>query len=87
MKIEKESYADINVASSDCFDILRNWNIVGDLFGISVFVACTVSHKVHFLSLPDNLTDTERKFYNIAHFQVVIGPSTVPAILRDVLAY
>ena len=45
--------------------------VIGDLFGVSVFVACTVIHKVsraiakrkgHFLSFPDNLTDTKRKF-------------------------
>ena len=50
---------------------------IGDLFGVSVFVACTVIHKVsraiakrkgHFLSFPDNLTDTKRTFYDAAHF-------------------
>ena len=54
---------------------------IGDLFGVSVFVACTVIHKVsraivkrlgHFLSFPDNLTDTKRKFYDAAHFLGVI---------------
>ena len=56
--------------------------VVGDLFGVSVFASCTVILKVsraiakqkrHFLSFPDNLTDTKRKFYDVAHFGGVIG--------------
>ena len=56
--------------------------VVGDLFGVSVFAACTVIHKVsraiakqkgHFLSFPDILNDTKRKFYDVAHFPGVIG--------------
>ena len=56
--------------------------VVGDLFGVSVFAACTVINKVsraiakqkgHFLSFPDNLTDTKRKFYDVTHFPGVIG--------------
>jgi len=63
--------------------------VVGDLFGVSVFAACTVIHKVsraiakqkvHFLSFPDNLTDIKRKFYDVAHFPGVIGPSIVPTL-------
>jgi len=56
--------------------------VVGDLLGVSVFAACTVIHKVsraiakqkgHILSFPDNLTDTKRKFCDVAHFPDVIG--------------
>lgn len=56
--------------------------VIGDLFGVSVFAACTVIHKVarviakrkgHFLSFPVNLSDTKRKFYEIAHFPGVVG--------------
>ena len=48
----------------------------------SVFAACTVIHKVsraiakqkgQFLSFPENLADTKRKFYDFAHFPDVIG--------------
>ena len=43
---------------------------------------CTVIHKVlraiakqkaQFLSFPENLADTKRKFYDVAHFTDVIG--------------
>ena len=56
--------------------------VIGDLFGVSVFAACTVIHKVsrkiakrkrQFLSLPDDLTDTKRKFHDVAPFPGVIG--------------
>ena len=56
--------------------------VIGDLFGVSVFAACTVIHKVSraiakrkgdFLSFPNNLSDTKRKFYDIATFPSVIG--------------
>ena len=56
--------------------------VIGDLFGVSVFAACTVIHKVsraiakqkgQFLSFPENLADTNRKFYDVAHFPDVIG--------------
>ena len=56
--------------------------VIGDLFGVSVFAACTVIHKVsrtiakqrgQFLSFPENLADTKRKFYDVAHFPDVIG--------------
>ena len=56
--------------------------VIGDLFGVSVFAACTASHEVsreianrkrQFLSFPDDLTDTKRKFYDVAHFPGVIG--------------
>ena len=45
--------------------------VIGDLFGVSVFAACRVIHKVsraiakqkrQFLSIPGNLTDVKRKF-------------------------
>ena len=56
--------------------------VIGNLFGVSVFAACTVIHKVSraitkqkglFLSFPENLADTKRKFYDVAHFPDVIG--------------
>ena len=56
--------------------------VIGDLFGVSTFAACTTIHKVskaiakqraQFLSFPENLADTKRKFYDVAHFPVVIG--------------
>ena len=56
--------------------------VIGDLFGVSVFAACTDIHKVsraiakqkgQFLSFPENLADTKRKFYDVAHFPDVIG--------------
>ena len=51
--------------------------VIGDLFGVSVFAACRVIHKVsraiakqkrQFLSIPGNLTDVKRPS----------GPSIVP---------
>jgi len=56
--------------------------VIGDLFGVSVFAACTVIHKVsraiaklkrQFLSFPENLADIKRKFYDVGHFPGVIG--------------
>ena len=56
--------------------------VIGDLFSVSVFAACTVIHKVsraiskqkgQFLSFPENLADTKRTFYDVAHFPDVIG--------------
>ena len=56
--------------------------VIGDLFGVSVFAAWTVIHKVsraiakpkrHFLSFPQNLADIKRKFYDVGHFPGVIG--------------
>ena len=56
--------------------------VIGDLFGVSAFAACTVIHKVsraiakqkgQLLSFPENLADTKRKFYDVAHFPDVIG--------------
>ena len=56
--------------------------VIGDLFGVSVFAACKVIHKVsrtiaklkrRFLSIPENLADVKRKFYDIGHFLGVIG--------------
>ena len=56
--------------------------VIGDLFGVSVFAACKVIHKVsrtiaklkrRFLSIPENLADVKRKFYDIDHFPGVIG--------------
>ena len=56
--------------------------VIGDLFGVSVFAACTVTHKVsraiakqkgQVLSFPENLADNKRKFYDVAHFPDVIG--------------
>ena len=53
--------------------------VIGDLFGVSAFAACTANNKVskavakqraQFLSFPENLTDTKRKFYDVATFQV-----------------
>jgi len=49
------------------------------LFGVSVFAACTVIHKVsraiakqkgQFLSFPENLADTIRNFYDVARFSL-----------------
>ena len=56
--------------------------VTGNLFGVSAFSACTAIHKVskaiakqraQFLSFPENLADTRRKFYDVAHFPGVIG--------------
>ena len=56
--------------------------VIGDLFGVSVFAACRVIHKVsraiakqkrQFLSIPGNLADVKRKFYDVGHFPGVIG--------------
>ena len=56
--------------------------VIGNLFGDSVLGTCTVIQKIwraiakrkgHFLSFPDNLTDTRRKFYDVAHIPGVIG--------------
>ena len=56
--------------------------VIGDLFGVSAFAACTAIHKVskaiakqraQFLSFPEKLADTKRKFYDVAHFPGVIG--------------
>ena len=56
--------------------------VIGDLFGVSVFDACIVIHKVsraiakqkeQLLSIPEKLTDTKRKFYDVAYFPDVIG--------------
>ncbi|CAH3158070.1 unnamed protein product, partial [Pocillopora meandrina] len=55
---------------------------IGDLFGVSVFAACRVIHKVsraiakqkrQFLSIPGNLADVKRKFYDVGHSPGVIG--------------
>ena len=54
--------------------------VIGDLFGVSIFAACTVIHKVsraiakqkrQFLSFPENLADIKRK--DVGHFPGVIG--------------
>ena len=56
--------------------------VIGDLFGVSAFAACSAIHKdskaiakhrAQFLSFPENLADTKRKFYDVAHFPGVIG--------------
>ena len=56
--------------------------VIGDLFGVSVFAACRVIHKVsraiakqkrQFLSIPGNLADVKRKSYDVGHFPGVIG--------------
>ena len=56
--------------------------VIGDLFGVSVFAAGKVIHKAsgtiaklkrRFLSIPENLVDVKRKFYDIGHFPGVIG--------------
>ena len=57
--------------------------VIGDLFGVSVFAACTVDiHKVsraiakqkgQFLSFPEDPAGTKRTFYDVAHFPDVIG--------------
>lgn len=56
--------------------------VIGDLFGVSVFAACRVIHKVsraiakqkrQFLSIPGNLADVKRKFYDVGRFPGVIG--------------
>ena len=51
--------------------------VIGDLFGVSVFATCTVIQKVsraiakrpkrkeHILSFPEKLANTEREFYKI----------------------
>ena len=55
--------------------------VIGDLFGVSVFAACRVIQKVsraiakqkrQFLSIPWNLADVQRKFYEVGHFPGVI---------------
>ncbi|RMX52253.1 hypothetical protein pdam_00007931 [Pocillopora damicornis] len=55
--------------------------VIGNLFGVSVFAACRVIHKVsraiakqkrQFLSIPGNLADVKRKFYDVGHFPGVI---------------
>ena len=54
--------------------------VTGDLFGVSVFAACTVIHKVsraigkrkgQFLSFLKNLADTKGRFYNVLHFSLL----------------
>ena len=54
--------------------------VTGDLFGVSVFAACTVVHKVSsaiaqqkgfFLSFLENLADTKRKFIDVPHFSTL----------------
>ena len=56
--------------------------VIRDLLGVSAFAACTAGHKVskaiekqraQFLSFPENLADTKRKFYDVVHFPGVIG--------------
>ena len=56
--------------------------VIGDLFSISLFAACKVIRKVsraiarqkgNFLSFPENLANTKRKFYDVAHIPCVIG--------------
>ena len=56
--------------------------LTGDVFGVSVFATWTVIHKVsraiakekgQFLSLSENLADTKRKVYDVAHFPGVFG--------------
>lgn len=56
--------------------------VVGDLFGISIFAVSTVIHKVsraiakrkgQFISFQPDLSETKRKFYEIAHFSGVVG--------------
>jgi len=56
--------------------------VTGDLFGASAFATCTEIHKIskaiakqraQFLSFPENLADTKRKFYDVAHYPGVIG--------------
>ena len=51
--------------------------VINNLFGVSVFPACGVIHKVskaivkqkrQFLSIPGNLADVKRKFYDVRHF-------------------
>ena len=53
----------------------------GEIFGVSVFAACTVIHKIsraiakqkgQSLSFPENLSHTKRKFSDTAHFPGVI---------------
>ena len=52
--------------------------VIGDLFGVSVFAACRVIHKVsrkqkqQFLSFSENLADVKRKFYDVGHSPGVI---------------
>ena len=55
--------------------------VTGDLFGVSVFAARTVIHKVsraiakqkgQLLSFPENQVKTKRKLYAVAHFPDVI---------------
>ena len=56
--------------------------VTGNLFGVSAFAASTAIHeaskaiakqRAQFLSFPENLADTKRKFYDVAHFPGVIG--------------
>ena len=87
IKQEEVSAAYTNAASANCFKILCDrlgtfQRVIGDLFGVSVFAACKVIRKVsrtiaklkrRFLSIPENLADVKRKFYDIGHFSGVFG--------------
>ena len=56
--------------------------VIGDTFGVSVFAACTVLHKVsraiarrkeQFITIPDHLQEVKGKFYQTAGFPGVVG--------------
>ena len=77
---KERTAANTNAASAYCFEILchRNFNfqrVIGDIFGVSAFAAFAFSAKqrAQFLSFPENLADTKRKFYDVVHFPGVIG--------------
>ena len=82
---KERTAANTNAASAYCFEILchRNFNfqrVIGDIFGVSAFAAFAFAAKqrAQFLSFPENLADTKRKFYDVGHFPVWSGPSIVP---------
>ena len=77
---KERTAANTNAASAYCFEILchRNFNfqrVIGDIFGVSAFAtfAFAAKQRAQFLSFPENLADTKRKFYDVVHFPGVIG--------------
>ena len=76
-RLFSRSAVDFDAASSNCFWFYTTGTfeeVIGDLFGVSVFATCTVIQKVsraiakrpkHILSFPEKLADTEREFYKI----------------------
>ena len=61
-------------------------------FGVSVFAACRVIHKVsraigkrkrQFLSIPGNLADVKRKFYDVGHLANTLVILVATAVLHN----